>query len=154
MTKLCKPKLFYILYLILFLGLFTFCNNNRVDSNCNIYNDFFLSKQKVIDNKYVYFVDSNGDFKESYCTNDCNTLKSIINFYSKNIDSNLREDMTNIRYISPFEYREVLKYNYTDSVAFIKVYNEGARMVKETYTIVSMKCLHDTLPTGYTEYKE
>ena len=137
-------QIFIISVIVFFTGFLVY---DYYANNCSIYNLYFLADQKIIDKKYVYTVHGS-NIEETYCTSECDKIKYIVDYPNNFVDSNIRNMANGIGYISPFEYREILKYNFDDSIAFIKVYNEGARMVKETYTIVSMKCLHDTLPAG------
>lgn len=119
---------------------------------CSFYNQNFLIHHKVIDKKYVYYF-NNDKIVGVYHIFDCKNIRLLNNYYN-NYNENISLDIGNgINYmrINISKY-EILKYDYKDSIAFIKIYNTSPRMVKEDYTIVSMKCLHDTLPTGYKEY--
>ena len=119
---------------------------------CSVYNQLFLVHNKVIDKKYIYQSDEQNKISKAVGTSECDKLFELKRYYkefdSKILINNIFYDFdVNLKY-------EILKYNYQDSIAYIKIYNSSPRMVKEVYKIVSMKCLHDTLPTGYEEYTE
>ena len=54
-------------------------------------------------------------------------------------------------YLQPFRKYEVLENYLSDSTAVIRIYNTIPRLNKIGSAIVSMRCLHDTLPEGKEE---
>ena len=54
-------------------------------------------------------------------------------------------------YLQPFRKYEVLDYYPSDSTAVIRIYNSIPRLNRIGSVIVSMHCLHDTLPEGKEE---
>lgn len=148
-----QQKRFFLVSLLLFV--MAYLIYDYYTNPCSIYNKFFLVNHKPIDKKYVYVLHDD-QIQGVYNTSDCDKVKYIQQYYNDYNDSIIRDITSGINYIKPCSYMEILKYNYKDSIAFVKFYYSGKsqRTNKDQYTIVSMKCLHDTLPRGYTEYKE
>ena len=142
-----RHKQIFIISVIVFFTVFLVYD--YYTNNCSIYNKFFLVDQKSIDKKYVYSI-HDGKIEGTYNTTECDKIKYIQNYYTDFDDSIIRDITSGINYIQPYSYMEILKYDYKDSIAFIRFYYSGKsqRINREQYTIVSMKCLHDTLPAG------
>jgi hypothetical protein len=114
---------------------------------CSVYNAFFLVNQKPIGNKYLYRY-NNGNVEGTYGTKKCKKLKDLLRYYIDFKDSIIVNTTSGMNYFEPYTKLEILKYDYGKGIAFVKYYNSGKsqRTIREQYTIVSIKCLHDTLP--------
>lgn len=144
----------------LYIGIIIFCLiffiYDFYTNPCSLHNKLFLVNHSVIDKKYVYFL-YNNEIKGVYSIWECNKLKYLNMYYNDpnyTNDSIINNLTTGIGFIQPCSYMEILKYNFKESIAYVKIYNSSPRMVKEDYVIVSMKCLHNKLPKGYSRYKE
>jgi hypothetical protein len=111
-----------------------------------------LVHQKVIDEKYIYSIKNTGEIEEAFGTNNCSELE-VLKLYNISFNYDILKNHILHSFQIGKKY-EVLKYNFKDSIAYIKVYYHGNRIVEEQYRIAHMRCLHDTLPVGYKEYEE
>lgn len=105
----------------------------------------YYSHAKVKDMKYGYFL-KDGKYEGLRVVDDCMAIKDMQAYYlgqSSSIDFELG-------YLHPFRRLEILDYYYEDSTAVIRTYHTP-RLNRIGSAIVSMHCLHDTLPEGKKE---
>ena len=104
----------------------------------------YVRNKNVIDTKYNYFFNYDRrmyDGANSLASYDkINLMRAYYNRTSQSRDFESG-------WFDAGDKLEILKYDLADSIAFIKTYNyTSKRMVRENYSVISMKCLHDTLP--------
>ena len=114
----------------------------------SIINQLYFQNKSIIDKKYLYYIRSNGSIDISVeCIWTCRNgkLDSLNAYYNEKTKSLDYFD----NWLKPGREIEVLDYNLKESVAAVKIYNtESKRLQREGFVIVSMKCLHDTLPSS------
>ncbi len=144
--KEMRKKIIVIVFCCLILIVFIFLKHNKCIS---IYLEIYYSHARVKDKKYGYFY-INGEYEGLYFINECTGIKSMQDYYTRR-DTSI--DFM-FGYLKPFIKYEVLDYDYEDSTAIIRTYNYDRGHLNEIGSvIVSMYCLHDSLPYGKEEIK-
>jgi hypothetical protein len=139
-------NLLKIITIVIFFIIIIFA---KYDKCIPILSNFYYNSSKPIDRKFVYF-EKNGRFEGCRFINECSKIRDMQLYY--NGESESIDFM--FGYLRPFREFEILDYYPKDSTAVLRIYNDSPRLQNEGFVIVSMKCLHDTLPSGIAERKD
>lgn len=109
---------------------------------------FRLQFKSPIDEKYVYFkkCSSNKDDCDYIMVQtvlESKYIEKLINYYTKGV---YHKQESFGGYIELGEKVEILEYDESKGIAFVRIYGTTPRLTKEKVGIVTMNCLHDTLP--------
>jgi hypothetical protein len=105
----------------------------------------YYSHAMLKDIKYGYFL-RDGKYEGLRVIDDCREIQNMQAYYRGKSSSIDFEG----GYLQPFRRLEILDYYYDDSTAIIRTYHTP-RLNRIGSVIVSMHCLHDTLPAGKKE---
>lgn len=110
---------------------------------------FRLQFKSPIEKKFAYYIECKK--YESDCIylpikfiNEIKYIDNLKEFYEK--DNSNSDLLWNGIYLTIGQQVDVLEYDKEENIAFIRIYNRTPRLIKEGTVIVSMNCLHDTLP--------
>jgi hypothetical protein len=108
-----------------------------------------LQHKSPIEEKFAYFKEcsvssSNCEYRPIMAVWDIYSIDRLKKYYENN-GFNDNETLDG-GYFSLGEQVDVLEYDIAEGIAFIRIYNNTPRLTKESTVIVSMNCLHDTLP--------
>lgn len=116
------------------------------DKCCTPIASIYYQNSITIDTKYIYFYKENR-YEGARFVHTCDRINAMHDYYYRD---SVSIDFMN-GYLEPFKKYEILDYYPSDSTAIVRIYNTIPRLNRKGFVIVSMRCLHDTLPSGIEE---